>query len=249
MERKDLEKLREPFPPEALGVRVLQKKERQDSMGTVAWLLVAPYIPVHMIRERLDEVDPDWRLEIVSFHVRDPGKTVIQKRHVGTTVAVALTVKGITRVGAGDGEDARAALSFALKNAASQFGIGAFLKGEEYAPRVLSCDPDTAKRVAFHWTWKDVLEFTAGDTEKERTTEAAPQASRPARRGGLSGEAKALFREVRDRGLDPADVLRRGFEEGILAREHRTFHDLTPEEIEAIREHLDEWSGEEEVPF
>ena len=252
MNKETLKKLQAPFPDEQLGVRVLQKREHQDERGTTVYLVVAPYLPTYLIHRRLDEVDPSWQMKIVSFVARDPKQSRDKGRPTTASVAVELTVAGITRCGVGDGGDGRAALSFALKSAAAQFGIGRFLReSPKYSSRFLQCSPEIAKKIAFEWTWAEVLQFleeTSSSSARTRTGGAVR------RRMKLTGEAKSLFIEVKNHNLDPDMVLRRAYEEGILEEEKTNFAALTPEEIEAIREALDEWAieitgGDDEIPF
>jgi len=244
-----IEGLSRPFPDEEIGVRILQKGTRQDDSGTRHWLLVAPYIPADKVIDRLNEVCPDWEMRVEHIFPRDPQKIVIQKRPIYVSVVVSLTIGEFTRSGGADGQDVRGAISTALKNAAAKFGLGSFLKKDpKYGRKVIWTEDDRlAQRIAFDWSWKDVLQYLEGEKK-----EAPSEPQRPSRKLRLTGEAKALFMEVKDLGLDPGEVLKLAYENGILADERRNFAQLTPDEIEAIREHLNDWAGvpeDEDVPF
>lgn len=95
------------------------------------------YITEDAITERLEAVDPSWELEQRTIEHRaelgDEGKLII-------TISLAMTVKGVTRVGVGRGivelrkdkkgeanQAEKTAATDALKRAARLFGIGRYL--------------------------------------------------------------------------------------------------------------------------
>lgn len=110
-----LPQLKAWFPPEAHRERELP--------GGGKWF----FIPWQLIRKRLDEVCPDWT---VTFS--DP---VVVADYI--VVRCQLTLGGVTREGAGNdkaypdkktyGTPIERAIADAFKNAAEQFGVGAYL--------------------------------------------------------------------------------------------------------------------------
>jgi hypothetical protein len=121
-----VKKLRAPFTPEAIKWRADQKIPARD--GSVRCL---PYIDSRLANERLTDVDPAWTADY-RFLAGTPGDPVGLKANAPT--ACELTVLGVTRRGMGqldstrqDGKYAKSAVSDALKRAAVEFGVGAFL--------------------------------------------------------------------------------------------------------------------------
>lgn len=133
--RAHVEQLRRPFTPEAVKWRADQKQA--DAQGKVRCLV---YLDSRLAVERLSEVDPGWtaRYEFLATGQND---------RIGITqyapTLCALTVHGVERFGMGqlgytklDAKAAKAALSDALKRAAVEFHVGAYL----YAMPVFKVD-------------------------------------------------------------------------------------------------------------
>jgi hypothetical protein len=88
------------------------------------------YIPHEYVRDRLDQVDSEWKCEPV---LDEHGVPVLQMG----CVWVLLTVAGKTVRGVGDGGQAKGArylqtaLTYAFKHAAEQLGVGRYLRLRE----------------------------------------------------------------------------------------------------------------------
>lgn len=119
--------LRRPFMPAAIKFRVDQKRPADR-------IRCLPYIDSSLARERLNDVDPAWFAEyewlLRGFAGGDP-------LGVGSYVPVGctLSVLGVGRYGVGqaprakaDGSLFKSAQSDALKRAALEFGVGAYLR-------------------------------------------------------------------------------------------------------------------------
>lgn len=115
--------LRRPFTPEAVKFRIDGKPKN----GKVRCLT---YIDSRLASERLTEVDPDWRA-VYHFPISGPGDLGMGQN---LPVVCSLAVKGVVREGAGqrgngtvDDKHFKSAVSDALKRAAVDFGVGAYL--------------------------------------------------------------------------------------------------------------------------
>lgn len=118
--------LRQPFTPEAVKWRADAK--RPDGKGDVRCVL---YIDSRLAIERLSEVDPCWTDSYKAI-AASPGDPLGVRNFA--PVLCALTVHGVTRYGMGqlgntkeDSKYAKSVVSDALKRAAVQFGVGAYL--------------------------------------------------------------------------------------------------------------------------
>lgn len=116
--------LRRPFTPESVGFRV-DAKHPSDKVRCVV------YIDARLAKERLNDVDPEWTA-IYTALASTSGDPLGANSYM--PIECALTVCGVTRVGVGQSprKDAssnlvKAAYSDALKRAAVEFGIGAYL--------------------------------------------------------------------------------------------------------------------------
>lgn len=267
LSREAQEKLRAPFGDEELGVLVISAKEVEDETGKYWWVTVAPYITVDQVRERLEEVDPNWHTKFLDVNIQHfASKT--GKRDTVVTVLLELSVLGVSRIGGGDGKDARGAISYALKNAASQFGVGRFLTVDpHYKRRTLKVtDRRIYNRLKYgEMNWKELLELIgekpmapAPTTAPEAThTETAPQptpgpviqapgptATAAARSPGLTGVRARAMVLTKRHGLEPSDVLARAKMEGLIDETVQDFTDLTDDEARAIIDNLERWASE-----
>ena len=112
-------RLAEPFPEEEVHWRVetLSRDKRRA--------LVVPYIDARAVLDRLDEVvGPENWHDTYELLARDEEAFYVKCR---------LTVLGVTKEDAGEGESLKAAFSDALKRAAVKFGIGRHLYRMEKA--------------------------------------------------------------------------------------------------------------------
>lgn len=135
MTPETIEKLKAFFPPE-------DHKER-DLPGGGRWF----YVPWQLIRDRLDQCCPDWEVSYSS------------PIYIGEYCAVSckLTIEGISREAIGNaplvlvskqgkdmsrGSPIERAIADAFKNAAEQFGVGAYLDKQEDLVRYLHSKQD-----------------------------------------------------------------------------------------------------------
>lgn len=122
---EDQKLLRRPFTAEAVRFRISGKITPNKTVR------VLTYIDARLAAERLTEVDADWTANYNFFAARE-GDPVGRSENL--PVACNLTVKGITRSDVGqNGDDSKddkhvkSAVSDALKRAAVNFGVGAYL--------------------------------------------------------------------------------------------------------------------------
>ena len=141
---QDLKILRAPFPKEKLGVKV----QTLNKDKTRAMLVL--YLQHTDVKDRLEEVDPSWSMEVLSeerfndlFYVR-----------------VRLTLKGISRENVGDGFDPKAAYSDALKRAGMLFGVGRYL----YDSTTVWVDYSEPRDRYRQWEIKDYEKSQANDS-------------------------------------------------------------------------------------
>jgi hypothetical protein len=126
-----IQSLKAHFPPES-------HKER-ELPGGKRWT----YIPWQQVRERLDQACPDWTCEY-SDPIRLPdGETVIRckltiedctREGMGVSPPIALNDSGRRK---GIGSPVEVAVADAFKNAAEQFGVGAYLDDQKELIRYL----------------------------------------------------------------------------------------------------------------
>lgn len=125
-----LNELKQPFA-------AVDHKERQLPGGG-RWF----FLPWQKIRDRLDQICPDWQSTY-----SDP---VVVGEYV--VVRCKLTIGGITREGVGNdkaypekqtyGTPIERAIADAFKNAAEQFGIGAYLDNQQFVIKYLQSQGD-----------------------------------------------------------------------------------------------------------
>lgn len=125
MTPETLDKLKAPFLPAEHRDRILP--------GGGKWF----FIPWQRIRKRLNEVCPDW-----SVSYSDP---ILAAEFI--VVRCQLTIEGITREGVGNdkaypdkktyGTPIERAIADAFKNAAEQFGVGAYLDNQDYVVKLM----------------------------------------------------------------------------------------------------------------
>lgn len=105
MDAQQAEALRKPFPPESIG-RLPKGGVMLDYVGHAA------------VTDRLLAVDPEWTWEPLA--VTPEGLPALDS---AGNLWIRLTVAGVTRIGVGDGKNAKECISDALRNAAMRFGV------------------------------------------------------------------------------------------------------------------------------
>jgi hypothetical protein len=105
--------LRKPFPPESVG-KLPKGGVMLDYVGHAA------------VTDRLLTVDPDWTWE--PFAIGPDGLPAPDREG---NLWIRLTVCGVTRIGVGDGKNAKERIGDALRNAAMRFGVALDLWAKE----------------------------------------------------------------------------------------------------------------------
>jgi hypothetical protein len=105
--------LRRPFSPESIG-KLPKGGVMLDYVGHAA------------VVDRLLAVDPEWSWE--PFAVDERGLPALDK---AGNLWIRMTVCGVTRIGVGDGKNAKEVVSDALRNAAMRFGVALDLWAKE----------------------------------------------------------------------------------------------------------------------
>lgn len=133
-----LERLREPFPPEAIG---------QLPRGNVK----LDYVGHATVTDRLLSVDPHWNWEPLAF--TDEGLPVFEHNAGGKPCGlwIKLTVLGVTRLGYGSVEGSKAEpvkelIGDALRNAAMRFGVALDLWSKSELESQISDTPKPEKK-------------------------------------------------------------------------------------------------------
>lgn len=133
---ENLERLREPFPPNTVG-KLPKGGMMLDFVGHAA------------VTDRLLSVDPEWSWE--PFAVDSYGLPALD---ADGNLWIRLTVCGVTRIGVGDGKNAKERIGDALRNAAMRFGVALALWSkdelESGIPAELPDPLEEAKRRAWH---------------------------------------------------------------------------------------------------
>lgn len=113
MDADRAKRLREPFPPSAIG--------KLPKAG-----MMLDYVGHAATTDRLLEVDPDWSWE--PFALDDAGLPALDS---DGNLWIRLTICGVTRPGVGDGKTAKERIGDAIRNAAMRFGVALDLWAKE----------------------------------------------------------------------------------------------------------------------
>jgi hypothetical protein len=105
--------LRKPFPKESIG-KLPKGGAMLDYVGHAA------------VTDRLLTVDPQWSWEPLALD--DVGLPALDK---SGNLWIRLTICGVTRLGVGDGKNAKEAIGDAIRNAAMRFGVALDLWAKE----------------------------------------------------------------------------------------------------------------------
>jgi hypothetical protein len=107
------EALRRPFPPETVG-KLPKGGVMLDYVGHAA------------VTDRLLVVDPEWSWEPMAVDA-----TGLPAIDGAGNLWIRLTICGVTRLGVGDGKNAKEAIGDAIRNAAMRFGVALDLWAKE----------------------------------------------------------------------------------------------------------------------
>jgi hypothetical protein len=105
--------LRKPFPPESVG-KLPKGGAMLDYVGHAA------------VTDRLLTVDPEWSWEPLALD--EVGLPALDR---SGNLWIRLTICGVTRLGVGDGKNAKEAIGDAIRNAAMRFGVALDLWAKE----------------------------------------------------------------------------------------------------------------------
>lgn len=130
MDAEQAKKLREPFPPSAVG--------KLPKGGTML-----DYVGHAATTDRLLAVDSEWTWEPLA--VDEQGLPAIDK---AGNLWIRLTVCGVTRIGVGDGMTMKERIGDAIRNAAMRFGVALDLWAKEDLHEIQQglLAPDTAPK-------------------------------------------------------------------------------------------------------
>src|SRR5690242_7969044 len=199
--------LRKPFPKESVG-KLPKGGAMLDYVGHAA------------VTDRLLTVDPEWSWE--PFALTPEGLPALDK---SGNLWIRLTIKGVTRIGVGDGKNAKEVVGDAIRNAAMRFGVALDLWAKEnlveFAQAARAHQTGTAGlRAAL-----DPAPALAEERDDTRPVEAMSAKTR--------GHMFALFNEL---GISEDDQ-RAGIAH-IVGRPVESRGDLTESEARAVVERL-----------
>lgn len=169
----DLAKLTAPFPDEKIRVKV-QCLNRDKTRA-----MLVCYVSHWDVAERLDEVDPNWESHIVDtpqFH----GEYC--------TLQMRLTIKGVSRENAGEGQDSKAAASDALKRCAMSFGVNR----DRYDGERVWVPYNDARDSHRVWTLDDYI----GGMREERDPPRTARSSKPSSAYGRDFRPEAASKQA-----------------------------------------------------
>jgi hypothetical protein len=106
--------LRKPFPKESIG-KLPKGGAMLDYVGHAA------------VTDRLLTVDPNWTWEPFALD-KETGLPQLDRNH---NLWIKLTICGVTRIGVGDGKNAKECIGDAIRNAAMRFGVALDLWAKE----------------------------------------------------------------------------------------------------------------------
>lgn len=189
--------LRKPFPAESVG-KLPKGGVMLDYVGHAA------------VTDRLLTVDPDWTWE--PFAVGPDGLPMPDREG---NLWIRLTVCGVTRIGVGDGKNAKERIGDALRNAAMRFGVALDL-----------------------WAKENLVEFAQAASRPEPQRRADPPPLPPdasvAYLDTSSKLAKAMFAGINEAGIkDP-----KAFMSEVVGRTIASSKELTQDEARSVLDHL-----------
>jgi hypothetical protein len=186
--------LRRPFPPESVG-KLPKGGVMLDYVGHAA------------VTDRLLSVDPEWSWE--PFAVTPEGLPALDR---SGNLWIRLTICGVTRIGVGDGKNAKEVVGDAIRNAAMRFGVALDL-----------------------WAKENLVEFAQAASGHQRP-QPTPETARPAPESpiaDLGGKAaKRMFALIGDLGV-PDDEMR-DYIARIIGRPIASRKELTDADVSAV---------------
>jgi hypothetical protein len=185
--------LRKPFPPESVG-KLPKGGVMLDYVGHAA------------VTDRLLTVDPDWTWE--PFALTAEGLPAPDREG---NLWIRLTVCGVTRIGVGDGKNAKERIGDALRNAAMRFGVALDL-----------------------WAKENLVEFAQAAQSHRADPPPLPPDANVVYLDTSSKLAKAMFAGIRDAGIEDP----KAFMSEVVGREITSSKELTEDEARRVLDHL-----------
>ncbi len=139
--------LRKPFPKGTVG--------KLPKGG-----IMLDYVGHAAVTDRLLEVDPRWTWEPLGLQ-----ENGLPATDLGGNLWIKLTVNGVTRIGVGDGKNAKECISDAIRNAAMRFGVALDLWSKEELESTLADPSLKNERV----TSKPVIKPAVGSAPDKAT--------------------------------------------------------------------------------
>lgn len=218
--------LRRPFPPESVG---------QLPKGGV----MLDYVGHAAVTDRLLTVDPMWTWEPFALDAEG-----LPAPDAQGNLWIRLTVCGVTRIGVGDGKNAKERIGDAIRNAAMRFGVALDLWAKEnlvefaqaaQSHRTVTVVPDTSDGYVPDATpepWSEAV--AAANSQK---------ADRPLDTG--SRLAKAMYAALGDEfGHTKDDTPKwKAFMSEVVGREVTSSKELTEGEARRVLDHLPTKAG------
>lgn len=195
--------LRKPFPPESVG--------KLPKGGTML-----DYVGHAAVVDRLLAVDPEWTWE--PFALGPDGLPAPDREG---NLWIRLTVCGVTRIGVGDGKNAKERIGDALRNAAMRFGVALDL-----------------------WAKENLVEFAQAAQEHRATTPPPmPADARVVYLNPQSKLAKAMYASLRDAEQAGHFTDAKAFMSEVVGRTITSSKELTEDEARRVLDHLPAKAG------
>lgn len=191
--------LRKPFPPESVG--------KLPKGGTML-----DYVGHAAVTDRLLTVDPDWTWE--PFAVGPDGLPMPDREG---NLWIKLTVCGVTRIGVGDGKNAKERIGDALRNAAMRFGVALDL-----------------------WAKENLVEFAQAAQSHRADPPPMPPDAQVVYLDTSSKLAKAMFASINEAGIEDP----KAFMSEVVGRTITSSKELTQDEARRVLDHLPSKAGE-----
>ena len=214
--------LRRPFPPESIG---------QLPKGGV----MLDYVGHAAVTDRLLTVDPEWSWEPMAL--TPEGLPALDHAN---NLWIRLTVCGVTRIGVGDGKNAKEVIGDAIRNAAMRFGVALDLWAKE-----------NLVEFAHAASGQPLPEAKAPVKKKAERVKATPEDDpfydtpprEPGDRQVSSDQLKKLGAQMREAGITDRDKALL-YVSDVVGREVKSRNDLTRSEasrcIEALARDLEQ---------
>ncbi len=203
MKPEQAKALREPFPKSAIG--------HKPKGGTML-----DFVGHAATTDRLLKVDPSWSWE--PFALDERGLPALDSKG---NLWIRLTVAGVTRIGVGDGPNAKEVIGDAIRNAAMRFGVALDLWARE---DLHADDPQSGGG--------------AGDDLPLGPTPSSPPADERVADGITPAQVKKVAAAMGELGMTDRTVAL-GYVENVTGRKVESRNDLTKAEAHKVIDALE----------